>query len=179
MRRTALDVLYHLGEQNMKISRDQMYAVLYNVSSAMPITVLAITEPKVKKDSPFLHLTKEAKYNGFICSDYEKSVNRELAKIGEPQTFEVGPNWHEPIMRNDRFTPFCRNKKNHSLYLRMSRFKAIIDPIYRDIDGREYSKEEVKPYLYAKKPQIVQFLCLSWENVKEITMNGQVYEIGD
>lgn len=144
-------------------------------AGAFPITIVADTEPKLKKGCPY-KVRKRSKVNGMAGFIYENAVNRQRIREGKEPDFESEPRkWGIRIVR----TPLVEHNGNFYLELKVQNS----DCVYLDENGNEISKEEIQPFLRENnfdkqqldKPVILRDYKL--ENIKEVHMDGKIYYV--
>jgi hypothetical protein len=151
------------------IDHAELLAILKAVNRTMPVTIVAETDARAKKN-PFGKILKKSRVNGFIAYGYENIVNNKLKKIGQTPDFEAGERkWGEHyntqlIMKG--------NKYYLPIYI-----QRVFDTIYFIKDGQILTKEQVKPYLPSFKEEFVIHREYTTTNIKEITINGVHYYI--
>lgn len=116
---------------------------------AKPVTIVARTIPAVVAACPMRHdLCKYAHVNVFINVNYEKAVNRQLAREGKEADFVAGERKNKLVHVQD--TPYLQHPVDGTLYLRCLMPKSVSYE-YRTLDGTKvYSKDEITPFLRPK-----------------------------
>ena len=141
-----------------KLSHDKLINELLKVNNgAKPVSVITLTEPKLRKCEYSGRVKKLSFINAMTNCDYEGAVNRARTKEGLPDDFEAKSSFHVPVKVNNKYTPLCRHKDSEQLYLRLQNpkikgVKYILD------NGQEISAETLKPYLYTSAPNKSQGL---------------------
>jgi len=166
------------------ISQKQLIDMLSETKGATIITIVAKTEPKMKKTgNPYYDkVRKISRVNGIVNFHYDEGVKRRLEKEGKNiSDFRQGESWHEPVIMNDKLTPFCRHKKNGNMYLRFMELKRI-GTQYQDIAGNVIDENKIKPFLYERTSYENQgldtplkFLVYGLDSIMYIMIDGNTY----
>lgn len=106
------------------INQNQLADLFRNVKHAQPISFVALVDARAKKTgNPFGQITKLSRVNAFTGFDYEASVNRQLGREGQEQSFQAeGRSWGE------RICPALVEKAG-SLYL-VAKIERADKPVY-------------------------------------------------
>ena len=172
------------------MTKTDLVEVLMSRKGAFFGTIVAETDPRMKKtDNPYVGATKISRVNGLLNWIYENAVNRQrcrenqpLDDIGEVEHFEAHPRkWGVRLRREDgSITPLVEHKGSFYLELKVEKSLGYE---YRK-DGVTLDPKEVEQYLPKRKegarqqvdnPVILRDYCI--DNIKQITMDGIVYEI--
>jgi hypothetical protein len=170
------------------ITRERLFDMLSVLKGATIITFVAKTEPKMRKTgNPFVgNVWKWAKVNGILNFHYDKAVLKRLEKEGKSaDEFKQGSSWHEPVMVDNKLTPFCKHKTNGKFYLRFM-LKGAIESEYRQNDGTPIDFKDIEKFIPEKSDYANQgtddpiiFLTYGLESIQQITMNGETFQIID
>ena len=167
------------------ITRNELVSVLLGVNHAAPVTILARTDARAKKN-PFGRIFKVRLVNGMVGFSYTHGVERRLAKEGKPkEDFTPGESWHMPVEFEGHLTPLCIHKeKREKIYLRLMVNKGLGEPLYFDEHGEELPKEQVKPYLPKKSSydnqgldNPLEFKVFELDNIVEISVENEKYKV--
>ena len=132
------------------------------------IGVQYTTEPKVKKSCPFANLQKHTQNTVMLGVNY---ANRLAAKgeapAGADPYFEDidGQNW------------LVRHKTNGTEYLRVSPTGNNFAKSFYTSDGVDVDAELVKEHLYAKAEGAPEVFLIKLANIRNISLNGEQYQI--
>lgn len=166
----------------VRVSTEELIRVFLNVSKQTFVHLVTETEPRMnKRGNPFFgRIKKHTSGNFLICSDYSVRVyNGETREIKE-HTFEVEQN-----KVGKHLSPcvlFNNGKDKH--YLMYERFNETPSQVEFTCDGDPIQKSLFEDYLvkssnYEKqgldRPVMVQ--SVSFDNIKECTLNGVKYEV--
>ena len=161
------------------ITQRQLINKLFEIDRPIPIAFTALTTPKVKAGCPY-DVRKLCRVQAFIAFNYEKSVNRQAAREGKPENFQVSERkWGErlgPVLvkHGDKFYISAKvERKSAPLYF------AVIKGRLRTL-----LKSQITPFLVPEPESTAQgldkpvvFRNYSLENIKQISMNGNVWKI--
>lgn len=178
------------------ITREQLVEQLMQLKGSAAATFTATTEADVyakdqrtKQPIPFARpIQKTSTVNGMVNFHYDVGVLRRLEKEGKsPDEFRAGTSWHQPILDDGKLTPLCAHKSDSKrLYVRFMRISTVEEPSYKDAEGKEVNKEDLKPYMkpvnsYANQglEDPLVFLTYSLDSIQEIRMGGDTYTIMD
>ena len=149
------------------------------------VSMLTVTEPKLKKSCPFVGVKKVSRRNGLINMRYNDAVRKRLAAtLGVPMAdveYENGNVWFKHQMTQDgKPLPLVVNKtKDNGKYyvqyfpLRSSATKYILP------NGEEVTKEQLKPHFYAtsKREEYKPITCVfDVANIKELRASRVIVE---
>lgn len=151
----------------MKISRSQLIQVLKN-SKAQPVGLTTDTDARLPKKSGFAGTRKLSNVNGFIGVNYENCVNNKLEKEGFEREFQAGERvWGEHseglIEKDGKFYLQIKVEHVKSEYIK---------------DGKKIPLSELSNVLKTKE-EFIKVRSYSLDSIKEVRMNGQIYQIGD
>jgi hypothetical protein len=171
------------------ITAGELLDLLCQRKGATFVVAVTKTDAKLKKrGNPFGQVWKRATVNLLLNFHYDAGVLRRLEKEGKsPDDFRKGDSWHEAITWPDgSLTPFCRHKENGTIYLRACVQKRVGDVEYLTEGGEALTKEQVEPFLPARNDYANQgldeplvFATYKLDSVKEISVDGETYLIGD
>lgn len=176
-----------LGEQGKTFSladANEIFNGMIALRGATFVSIIAATEPKMRKTgNPYVGVAhKVAVVNGQVNFDYDHAVENARVKEGsDPDDWTKGQSWHEPVLADGRFTPFCRHKKDGTYYLRIRRQSGSSTIIDRNT-GQDIG-EAVKPFLQVSsrdnqglsKP--VEFLTYGLSSIKAATFGGKTFVV--
>lgn len=158
------------------ITEQQLLDTLIKLRGATFATIVAETEPKVKKDCPYKPVKKLTRVNVTINGNYENMVNNQRGREGKSQTFESMPRaWGERIQG----TPVITHKGNY--YLAAKPEKYFESSFFHN--GQPVDEKEIKPYFYARgetrqgTDKEVKERDFSFGNIREIVMNKCKYQV--
>lgn len=164
------------------IPKNRLYQVLVEPKGATFVTLTALTDARAKKtNNPFGKINKLTKLNCMVNFNYDEGVRRRLLAEGkDPETFQPGSSWHEPVFDQGRLTPICKHKQEGSLYLRVAILKVLEAPRYFTQDGKEIDREKIKEFLPAPSTydnqgleEPLRFACYKLDSIKELIINGE------
>lgn len=179
-------MLTMLGEKGKPFSlcdRETLLSRLVGLVGASFVGLITVTEPKMRKTgNPYAgKVVKVARTSGQVNFDYDGAVGRAREKEGKPaEDWQKGESWHEPYMIDGKYTPFCRHKKDGTLYVRVRHMGG--SSVYIDKDtGEEVDKELLKPFLpdasYGNqgldKGDEVRFVTYKLDSVRAATVKGE------
>ncbi len=125
------------------LTKTELVDLLSKIKGTTFVSIETTTVPKLKSGNPFSNLKKVSKVSGAIGFNYSNSINNALAKEGKEKDFEAKPRkWGEKVVG----TPLVKHKDK--FYLEMKAQNGQSD--YFNNQGR-VSKEDIKPWEYAKK----------------------------
>lgn len=179
------------GEVAIAVSKDRMIAILMDSKGATPITIIAHTEPKMRKTAnPFYgRIYKASRVNGMVNFQYDAGVLRRLENEGKSaDNFRQGQSWHEAVLTADgKLTPFCKHKQNGEYYLRFM-LRGTIQSEYRWIaDDQPLTDSQLdnlnvfiqkSDYSNQGLTDPLVFLTYKMESIKIVTVNKQTYMVG-
>jgi hypothetical protein len=157
---------------------------LMQVKSAVPATIIAVTEEKMNKtNNPFYgRVTKRQRSNVFINFDYAKSVNKRLTKEGKDADFVAHKRtWGEHLPG----TPIVFH--NNMYYLEAG-FLTKNDPkVEYFLDGEATDKAVFETFMKSKTETVgrqgldaeVVLRDFKIDSIHEIHMNGKIYRRTD
>lgn len=156
------------------------------------VSMLTVTEPKLKANCPFKGVVKVSRRNGLLNMDYNKAVRSRISKaLGVPMAdveYTNGNVWfaHEIITfgegkeQTKKNLPLVFNKtkndgKKYLQYfpLRSKQTRYVLP------NGEEISEEQLKPYFYARSEQVEYkpTTCVfKIESIKELRASGLVIQ---
>jgi len=159
-----------------------------NGTACQFVSMLTVTEPKLKVSCPFKGVTKVSRRNGLLNVNYNTAVRRRISKaLGVPLAdveYTNGAVWfaHEIMMLGDekKNLPlvFHATKNDGKKYLQYFPLRSK-QTRYVLPNGEEVSEEQLKPYFYAKsereeyKPNTCVFKI---ESIKELRASGVVIQ---
>ena len=177
----SVATVVRIGQPTIAVTEKQMLTVLGGMDKGNTfVTIVATTEPKMNKTgNPFLgNCYKTSRVNGSIQFDYENNVNAQRAREGEKKDFVAQkPSW------GTRLGDSCIIEHDGKYYIYV-RVLASLAHAYHDASGNAIDAEVVKPFLAKRKQSqtqgtekeiIVRKYTIS--NIREMTVNGQHYEI--
>jgi hypothetical protein len=185
-------------KQTTEITSNDLKVMLLNLRGATFATFTAETEPKLlvknrktKEPRPYETISKVQTINCTVNFHYDEGVLRRLEKEGKsPEDFRRGESWHEPIIINDRLTPFCQHKQTGEWYLRVMYRSHVGSSRYFTVDqngnNRELSYGEVEDYLPVEKHYENQgleiplvFLTFKLSGIKKMAIAGQSFNVSE
>lgn len=166
----------------LRVTTEELVRVFLTVTKQSFIHLVTETEPRMnKRGNPYFGRVKKTTSGNFlICSDYSVRVFNRENKEHKEHTFEVEQN-----RVGEHLSPcvlFNENKGKH--YLMYERFNETPSKVDFTCDGDPIEKALFDDYLvkssgYQKqgldRPVMVQ--SVSFENIKECTLNGVKYEV--
>lgn len=165
-----------------RISSQELILQLSSVVGSQFVSVITETEPRMRKtNNPYNgNVIKRSVQNGLVNFQYDEGVKRRLAKEGkDPNEFESGTSWHEPVKLNGRLTPFCRHKKTGDLYFRYQLHNSR-SQFFNKNTGDEISKDALTPFLYDSDSyknqgldEPLMIITPKLSSIKEITFGGK------
>jgi hypothetical protein len=180
-----------------RIKRGELVQKLLALKGATFIGLLTDTDPRLQKGggrngkpaNPWYKagVRKVSRVNICVNFQYDAGVLRRLKKEGKnPDDFERGESWHQPIMRADgTMTPLSQHKKKPDrLYVRCMMLNA--DSRFVLPNGEEIDRADLETWLPARseyknqgldKPLI--FTVYGVDNIVEATFNEVTYVITD
>lgn len=121
---------------------DKIRETLSGISRPTFLSLLAVTEPKLRKGCPALGVRKISKILGIANFRYENSVNSQREREGKPANFESLPRtWGERILG----CPLVAHKGEFYLEVKVER--VLKSARYVDGQGRFISRDIIAPYL--------------------------------
>lgn len=172
------------------MTRDNLVQIMQNRRGAFFATIVAETEPAVRKtNNPYVGVKKISRVNGLLNWIYENSVNRVRIKENQPldnngdvEHFVSKPRkWGQRIKREDgSITPLVEHKGKNYLELKVERSLGYE---YRH-NGQIVDPTAIEPFLPKREegarqevdnPVILRDYSI--ENIVQITIDGIVYEI--
>lgn len=172
------------------LSRAELVEKMQNRRGAFVATIVAETVPAMRKTgNPYVGATKISRVNGLLNWIYENAVNRQRCREntpvdanGEVEHFEAAPRkWGQRIRRDDgTVTPLVEHKGKHYVELKVERSLGYE---YRH-NGQPVDAEAIEEFLPDRKegarqevenPVILRDYSI--ENIRQITIDGIVYEI--
>lgn len=164
----------------MKISYDKLVELLKSQKSATAVTILAETNPAMRKtNNPFAAATKLSSVNGMISWLYETAVNKQRLREGNEPDFEAQPRaWGARV----KGTPLVVHKDK--VYLELKVQKSL-EHQYK-LGDKIISHDEIKEFLKPIAPQPQQALVkevvlrdYDLKNIRSIKLNGILYEVAE
>lgn len=158
------------------ITRNRLIERLRETVGAMPVTIIAETLPKLKKN-PFGKVRKISRVNGFINWHYANSVNNQRAREGNDEQFIAKPRkWGN----REENSPLVEH--HGALYLEM-KVERSLSHEYRN-DFGTLTDEIIKPFLYEKpdsgRQEVEKTVILrdyKIDNIVGISMNKEEFVI--
>ena len=157
----------------MTIKRTDIVQKIQDTASGTRITTLTYrTEPKLKKSCPFTNVRKLTVNTCMFGVNYENRLEKhgETPAGAAPFYVEVeGQNW------------LVKHPTTGDLYLRCSPTENNIPKSSYTSDQGPLTKDDLKDYFYAKKPQPhgPQVFTLGIHNLLKIKFNGVEYDVVD
>jgi len=181
-----------MEKEIVKVDMMGLVRELMQVKSAIPASVLAVTEEKMnKKNNPFYErVTKKQKSNIFINFNYAQSVNKRLikehlAKIDAGEDVEEYVEFvPKPRVWGEKIPNTCLVLHKGEYFLEVGYLTNNDPKVEYMVDGIITEKSEIEEYL--KEKPISKSQGLSKENeviirsfninsILELTMNGKHY----
>lgn len=166
-----------------QITQSQLETLLLGVEKSTFIHLVTVTPVTMKKTGNPYHnkVKKRSSCNYLIGNDYEKRVNNNMKKEGVEPSFKSsnlsGKEHISKCVLKDTTTGLKR-------YLMVERFVEVKPKVEYLYEGNVIDKQLFEGYMnkvYESKsqPQEVKVIVNTplLENIKEITLNGQKYEI--
>jgi hypothetical protein len=179
------------GETTMPtLTRSALVDAIQNRRGAFPLTIVAETEPAMRKtDNPYVGTTKIARVNGFCGADYENGVLRRRSAEGVHEPWEALPRkWGQRVARdNGSLTGLVRHVNKDGIerwYVELFVGKSLQHE-YR-FNGAVLDGNLLHPFMPQRregerqgleKPVIVRDYAV--DNIQQVTMDGTTYDIGD
>lgn len=126
------------------ITQETLMSLLSEVRGATFATIIASTDPKLKKTGNTLgSVRKVSRVNVTLGFQYENAVNRQLAREGAEPEFEAAPRqWGRKV------SPMFVEHKG-KMYLETKVEKAL-GHSFQDAEGKEIDSKLVEPFLPAR-----------------------------
>lgn len=177
----VLNMLGRKGKPFTVTDAVQVFTMMANLKGATFVSIVAETVPKMlKTGNPYLNTAvKVATVNGMVNFDYAGAVERARSKEGKEPEFQQGTSWHEPVLIDGHYTPFCKHKRNGDIYLRIKRQSGSSTII--DWNTGRNIEAEVSPFLQVSKrsnqglDKPVEFLTYGLKNIKAVSVNGGLF----
>ena len=152
------------------------------------VSMLTVTEPKMRKDSPYKGVVKVSRRNGLLNVNYNTSVSKRLAEMFNVPPSEVqyipGETWFKHQKTEDgRPLPLVvnKNKEDGKIYvqyfpIRTSGTKYVMP------NGEQVAEEKLEPFFYARaekevwKPATCVFHVA---NIKELRASRVIVQTED
>lgn len=185
--------MYRLVTGPIACTAAELAAVLYGISGATAVTILARTQPTLVggKSCPLKGLTKLATVNGIINFSYERSVNRQRQRVGNTEYFKASPrSWGTRLFckATRRKIPLvAKNVPSPQITLRDLE-KLPADELYLDfmvqrsitkqyeLHGEVIPEELVTPHLRpVTNRHKVNLKDYRLDHLLEVVMGGNVY----
>lgn len=158
------------------INEQQLLEILVKQKGATFATIVAETEPKVKKDCPYKPVKKLTRVNVTINGNYESMVNRQRARENKETDFQSMPRaWGERLSG----TPIITHKGNY--YLSAKPEKYFESQFFHN--GKPVDENNIKPYFYAKSAgrqgteKEVKERDFKFSSIRELVINKCKYEL--
>ncbi len=153
---------------------------------AFTIGFTAHTTPQQRKTlNPYWPILKSAHINAMVNFHYDTGVLRRVEKEGKsPDMFRQGESWHIAVLDNEgKLTPFCKHKKTGKLYLRVM-VLGVTNIDYFSAKKEKLEFDDIEIFLYDAPryqnqglDEPLQFLVYSFDNIKQISFDGDVYNL--
>ncbi len=155
-----------------EITREGFIDLLSLRGGATPVTVLTVTEPRLKKTgNPFVGVTRETRRNGFVGGSYESIANNKREREGEARDFEA-----HPLPWGRHYNRYFIEHKG-SFYLKVFPVTTGVESvdIWRDEAGNVLSVDDLKPFFPKKSENRgnVEWRTVKVDNIYEITLDGE------
>jgi len=169
-------------KEKMSIGKQELISILNEQEKGTFVNL--VTETKVrmnKKNNPYFDkVIKRSKCNYLLGMDYEKRVIVNYEKEG------LNPNFQSEECKVGAHISKCVlfNEKLNSHYVMVERFDEIKPQVEYTFEGNEIDKglfeDFMVKYTESKKQEQerkVNVLTFKVDNIKEISLNGNHYEI--
>jgi hypothetical protein len=128
------------------ITRTSLVNLLNERGGATPVTILTVTEPKLRKTgNPFakVGVERETRRNGFVGGSYESIANNKREREGGDRDFTA-----EPLPWGQHAGRFFITHKGQT-YLKLFPVQTGVKATdsWRTKDGQPLSIDDVKPFL--------------------------------
>lgn len=158
------------------ITVEQLRERLQNVTGAMPISFVALTEAKLKAGHSFGVVRKLSKINAFVGFDYAGSVQKQQAREGAYPTFQAAERtWGTKVGK-----ALIEHKGNYSLAAKVENSSRPIYMHSKDGAMAVLAKERLKEFLPAKSDPIqggiekkIIYRDFRLDNVISVNMGGE------
>jgi hypothetical protein len=146
------------------------------------VSMLTVTEPKLKKSCPYVGVTKVSRRNGLINMNYNTAVLKRIAaSIGQPiseVSYENGAVWFEHIKDGEgKALPLVQHAKTpNGFYLQYFPLKS--KDSYQLSNGEPITEDKLKPFFYARKESDYKpITCVfKMDNIKELRAAGFIIQ---
>lgn len=157
------------------------------------VSMVSETEPKLKKNCPFLGVKKVSRKRGMINVNYNKAVCRNISELLGVEVKEVeytnGEVWYYHLTTVDaKPLPLVINKKvaienvNAETDFYLQFFPTASENVYKMPNGEIIDEAKLEPYFYSKgerkefKPCVIS---IKVENIKELRASGVIMQADD
>lgn len=171
-------------KEKMSIGKQELISILMEQEKGTFVNL--VTETKVrmnKRNNPYFDkVIKRSKCNYLLGMDYQERVRKNESKEGmEPDFVTEECKVGEHISKCVLF-----NEKLNTHYIMVERFDEIKPQVEYTFEGNEIDKglfeDFMVKYTESKKQEQerkVQVITFKVDNIKEISLNGVHYEIGE
>lgn len=192
--------MYRLVTGPIACTAAELAAVLFGISGATAVTILARTAPALVggKSCPLKGLTKLSSVNGIINFSYERSVNRQRERAGAPrdaagnvEQFEAAPrSWGTRLFcqATNRKVPLVAKNVPSARITSQDLARLPADELYLELkvqrsitrqyelNGEVIPEAEVTPHLRPSSSRHGVILKdYRLDHLQEVVMNGQVF----
>lgn len=148
------------------------------------VSLISNTEPKLRKDCPFVGVRKISKKIGLINANYNTSVRNRIAeKLGvtlNEVEYVNGEVWYQHLTTEDgKNLPVVVNKKKNDGKHYIQFFPHSSTNTFVGEDGKEIAESELKPFFYKQaerpdyKPCVVS---IDLGNICELKASGVIIQ---
>lgn len=166
-----------------QITKTELVEVLGNVTRPTFTNIVMETKPKMRKtNNPYFDkVIKKTNGRYFIGMDYEKRVIGNLTKEGveEPQFESKKNNVGEHVNKCVLF-----NQNTQKFYLFYERFDEVKPKVEFIFEGNTIEKQLFESFMSQSSnynnqdlERTVKVQSVSFDNIKQISVNGEVYEV--
>lgn len=172
-----------MQKKQISITTNTLLAILQNVKGAQPIGFTSLTVPKFRKTgNPFVEIKKISRVSAMTGANYEASVNRQLTREGQADTFEA-----QERQWGERVAPAL--VKNNGAYYLVAQILKTDSPTYlaRKSTNEPFkivSKATLAPWLVQSTPSATQgtekeivYRNYKLESIAALNQGGNRYRI--
>jgi len=142
-------------QQVVRTGQNELVGEMYKLDRSKIVTLHTYTDARAKKtNNPFPNkkIWKYSIVNGLFGVNYENCVNNQLAREGKEADFDAAaPVWGEKVNESRVLEDHVKTDGSFNLYFAFNP-RNHLSTKYFDDDGNELTKEEVEPFLPARKP---------------------------
>ena len=173
-----------------RVSKQELISILNEIENPTFVNIVSETVVRMNKEktkegnkelNPYYNkVVKLRKGNFLIGSDYEKRVNTNDIKEGgegnfQSQESKVGVHISKCVLFNERLNKYYLSHEKFPQVKPQSEFIFEGNSIDKMIFDKWVS--DSKPYENQPQEKKVEWTTLTIDNIKEISLNGQKYEV--